>query len=73
MLQGTCPSTMVGRTRVEGLTQVTAAVWIAAATQEQRYIADSTTTTFQLLIGVAIITVVAVGAAITIHGNQVGC
>lgn len=58
---------------MEVSTQVMAAVWIAAATREQRYIVDSTTTTFQLLTGVAIITVVAAGATITILGNQAGC
>jgi hypothetical protein len=57
---------------VEGSTPVTGAVSIVAITQEPRYIVDNTTTTFQLLTGVAIIIAVVPGAAITTLGNQAG-
>jgi hypothetical protein len=54
-----------------------AVVWTAAITLEPHCIVDSTITTFQLLIGVAIVvvitTMVAVGAVITMLGNPVVC
>jgi hypothetical protein len=52
-------------------------VWTAAITLDLHCTVDSTITTFQLLTGVAIAavitTMVAVGAVITMPGNQVVC